>query len=528
MVTRTLVKSRAYFDSVRLMNLSTTARTLPGITQAVALMATERNKAALEASGLSIGDAATARPDDLLVVIEGQNDEAVQQALARVEEMLAEGNRRSGGASRAGEERRFPRSLGAALRLDPHANLALISVPGVYAAAEAAKALRRGLNVLIFSDNVSVEDEVRLKRMGEERGLLVMGPDCGTAIIGGVPLAFANAIARGPIGIVGASGTGIQEVSVLVTRAGFGITHAIGTGGRDTTDAVGGITMLAGLEALDRDPDTRVIVLVSKTPGPETAKRILERVRACARPVVVAFLGADRAEIESAGAVYAEFLEEAAAKAVALAQGRSPASASFVFPRGDVSEGLPPETAPHLKEGGRRFLRGVYTGGTLAGEAVLILERSLGGVYSNVPPRPSLKLPDARRSLRHSVVDLGDDEFTRGRPHPMIDPSYREERLLREAADPEVAVILCDVVLGYGCHPDPAGALAQAVRKARNVSGREFAVVTSVCGTEDDPQNLAAQQETLRREGVLVFPSNAYAAEVAGRIARAFGGRDAD
>src|SRR5580704_9603583 len=98
---------------------------------------------------------------------------------------------------------------------------------------------------MIFSDNVPIAEEASLKHEARERGLMVMGPDCGTAIIGGVPLAFANAVPRGDIGIIGASGTGIQEVSTLIARAGRGVRHAIGTGGRDMHAEVGGLTTLA-------------------------------------------------------------------------------------------------------------------------------------------------------------------------------------------------------------------------------------------------------------------------------------------
>ncbi len=514
MVVRTLVKPRTYRDSVQLMNISASAQALPGVEQAFALMGTERNKAALEASGLSIPELATARPDDLVVVVRGDDARTVEAALAHLDGLLAT-EPTAGGGERAADA---PRSVDTAVRRLPGANVAIISVPGIYAAAEAAKALRRGLHVMLFSDNVSLEDELRLKRLASEKGLLLMGPDCGTAIINGVPLGFANAVARGPIGIVGAAGTGIQQASVIIDRMGSGISHAIGTGGRDLSDGVGGVTMLMGIDTLEEDPDTRVILLLSKPPGARTAERILERVRRCTKPVVVAFLGSDGQSMLHEDIITAGTLEEAAARTVAVSRGEPWREVHTAFPREAHRSVI--EAQVDRKQPGQRYLRGLYCGGTLADEALHLLEKDLGAVHSNVPLRPELKLPDTSRSIGHTVVDFGDDEFTRGRPHPMIDPSYRAARLIAEFRDPEVAVVLCDVILGYGSHPDPAGALADAIRKARATSGRDVTVVASVCGTMADPQGLERQEAILRQEGVLVFPTNAYATEVAGTIAR--------
>lgn len=513
MVTRSMVKPRTYRDSVELMSLSATLRSMPGVRQAVAIMATERNKATLEASGLLVESVASARPDDLLIVVAGEGDAAVREAFARAESLLIEQrpSRAEPGAERA------PRTLDAARRLHPEANLALISVPGQYAAYEAEKALRSGLHVHVFSDSVDLQHEIRLKRLGREMGLLVMGPDCGTSIIGGVPLGFANAVSRGPIGVVGAAGTGIQEVTVTIDRLGSGITHAIGTGGRDLSDEVGGIATLMGLEALEEDPQTSVIVLISKPPGARTATALTERVRACRKPVVVNLLGVAPEALQGAGVVAAATPEEAAAKAVALSRGQPAESVTGAFPRQDIGPLI--AEAVSRSSARQRFVRGLFTGGSLAYEALVVLERRLGPLYSNTPIHPAFALPTGRQSKGHCIIDLGDDEFTRGRPHPMVDPSYRAERLVQEAADPEVAVILCDVVLGFGVHPDPAGALAQAVRQARERSAGYVTVVASVCGTPRDPQGLERQEAVLREAGVLVFPSNAIAAEAAGAVA---------
>jgi succinyl-CoA synthetase alpha subunit len=396
-----------------------------------------------------------------------------------------------------------------ALAARPDASLALISTPGEYAAAEALKALRLGLHVMLFSDNVALEDEVRLKREAEQRGLMLMGPDCGTAIIAGVPLGFANAVRRGPIGVIGASGTGLQQVTSLIDRGGLGVSHAFGTGGRDLSAEVDGLTTLRALDELAADPDTRVIVLVSKPPAPAVAKKVLVRAAATGKPVIACFLGADVQAIQSRGVRAAATLDEAAAMALAAARGTP-----YVTPR--------PSSASHeVKIGrGQRWVRGLYSGGTFCYEATLLLSQALGDVRSNTPVGAARALDDPWRSAKHTLVDLGDDAFTRGRPHPMIDQRLRNERMKREAADPEVAVILFDLVLGYGAHPEPAAELVPAIRAARAAAGgREIAFVGFVCGTEGDPQNLSRQSAALLEAGVILAESNAHAARLAASIA---------
>lgn len=398
----------------------------------------------------------------------------------------------------------------------PAPNLALISTPGEYAAAEAMKALRLGLNAMLFSDNVTLSDEMALKRYARRRGLMVMGPDCGTAIIDGIPLGFANAVRRGPVGVVGASGTGMQQVTCLVHRSGSGISQAIGTGGHDLSAEVGGITMLQGIKALAKDPDTKVIVLVSKPPSPKVARTVLSAARRCGKPVVVNFVGAPAGSFGGASLFQAATLEHAARSAVALAVGRKvPAeSAALRSPAG----------APRFRAR-QRFVRGLYSGGTFCYEASALLGAALGEVWSNAPVQARMRLANVHESRGHTLIDLGDDDFTRGRPHPMIDFRLRNERILAEARDPEVAVILLDVVLGHGAHADPAAELAPVLAKARAVAkkgGRPLALVGFVCGTGEDPQGLARQQKALREAGMLLCDSNAQAARCAAALA---GGR---
>ncbi|HWI98331.1 MAG TPA: acyl-CoA synthetase FdrA [Burkholderiales bacterium] len=491
-----------YRDSVSLMQLSAALGKLPGVEQASAVMATPGNLEFLRQAGLVDGDIAP-RPNDLLVAVRGKSTAQLEAALASA---LSSLNNESARDVQGVVAEAPLRSLQMALARSPAANLALISVPGDYAAAEAMKALRLGLHVMLFSDNVALADEVALKRYADGKGLLVMGPDCGTAIVDGVPLGFANAVRRGAVGVVGASGTGMQQVTSLVHRRGGGISHAIGTGGHDLGKDVGGITMLRGLALLARDEDTKAIVLISKPPSPAIAREVIAAARKAGKPVVINFIGST--DDPSGGNLHvSRTLDDAASAAVALAKGRKPSRASSS-----------PLKLPKLKfKRGQRYIRGLFSGGTFCYEASALL----GDVWSNAPVDPKRAIEDPWKSREHTLIDLGDDVFTRGRPHPMIDLRLRNERMLEEAADPQVAVILLDVVLGYGSHADPAAELVPTIEKAQGIGrkkGRNLAVVASVCGTDEDPQGLEREEAALREAGVLLTESNASAARLAGAI----------
>jgi len=465
-------------------------------------MATPGNLEFLRQAGLVDGDIAP-RPNDLLVAVRGKSTAQLEAALASA---LSSLNNESARDVQGVVAEAPLRSLQMALARSPAANLALISVPGDYAAAEAMKALRLGLHVMLFSDNVALADEVALKRYADGKGLLVMGPDCGTAIVDGVPLGFANAVRRGAVGVVGASGTGMQQVTSLVHRRGGGISHAIGTGGHDLGKDVGGITMLRGLALLARDEDTKAIVLISKPPSPAIAREVIAAARKAGKPVVINFIGST--DDPSGGNLHvSRTLDDAASAAVALAKGRKPSRASSS-----------PLKLPKLKfKRGQRYIRGLFSGGTFCYEASALL----GDVWSNAPVDPKRAIEDPWKSREHTLIDLGDDVFTRGRPHPMIDLRLRNERMLEEAADPQVAVILLDVVLGYGSHADPAAELVPTIEKAQGIGrkkGRNLAVVASVCGTDEDPQGLEREEAALREAGVLLTESNASAARLAGAI----------
>ena len=501
------IRSGAYYDSVILMQLQRSLANQPGILDAGVVMGTEANKDVLAQSDLLAPEAQAAGADDTVIVVKGEDDSSAQAALQKVDELLSSRRRHD-----VDEEYR-PKSLDSAAQMLPDAQWVLISVPGRYAAGVARQALRMGKNVFLYSDNVSLEDEIALKQMAAEKGLLVMGPDCGTAIVNGVGLGFANKVRRGPIGMVAASGTGLQQVSSRVHQLGSGFTHALGTGGRDLSEALNAVTARQGLDLLSRDPATQVIVLLSKPPSPKVADKLVQAARSAGKPVVVDFIGYASAARKIDDVYFATTFDETAELAVQLASGEKL---------------MEPVKSPPLERflPGQRYLRGLFSGGTLAYEALLILQDYLPAVYSNAPLNKELRLADSLVSQAHTIIDLGEDEFTVGRLHPMMDNDLRIRRLEKEASDPEVAVILLDVVLGYGAHPDPAGELAPEIAKAKALAekaGRYLEVVAIVCGTDEDPQGLSAQIQQLKDVGVWVDTSNEAVVRYAGRLARSLG-----
>ncbi len=498
-----------YRDSVALMQVSAKINELTGITQASLIMATATNLELLQEAGL-IETVPEAGNNDLLLALEGENESALQEAVVTAESKLHE--MASGIIER--EIRKEPlRSIEMALDAFPDANLALISCPGEYATAEALKALNLGLDVMLFSDNISEEDEIFLKKNAETEGLLMMGPDCGTAIVNGVPLGFANNVKKGSIGIVAASGTGLQQVSCLIDRWGGGISQAIGTGGRDLSTKVGGSTMIAGIDALAADSNTKVIVLISKPPSHDVAFKVLERAAKTDKPVVVNFLGSTVEVPAGAEVTEAKTLEAAAHAAVRLTGIDVQTPARHLVTTGELA------TLTNRLSGSQKYVRGLYSGGTFSYEAMILLTEMLGPIHSASPLASEQNLDDPWQSREHTVLDLGGDVFTRGRPHPMIDHRLRNERILQEAMDPETAVILLDIVLGFGSHENPAEDLAVAISEARRATTtNEPIFIGFVCGTKNDPQNLEKQETMMSEVGVLLMESNAQAARLAGDI----------
>jgi FdrA protein len=423
-----VIKNR-YVDSVRLMKVAQLVRAYDGVTRADVVMGTAAN---LQALGADVD----ASPTDVVIAVDGGGDGALDAAEAELAAPPDSGP----------VEIEPPRSL---LRTD--ANVALISVPGEYATLEAHRALTAGMHVFLFSDHVSLEDEIALKKRGAERGLLVMGPECGTAMLGGVGLGFMNVVKPGPVGIVAAAGTGAQESAILLDRAGVGVSQIIGVGGRDLSADVGGIMFGQAMRMLASDDETETLLLVSKPPSRDAVQKLGD-IDVGGKRVVAAFVGWDGED----GPFEIHSTLEAGAFAAA--------------------ETAPPE----FDERAQGRVLGLFSGGSLAYEAMTIL------------------------GDQAEIFDLGEEEYTQGRPHPMVDLEVRKQ-MLREA---DADCILLDVVLGHGSHADPAGELAPVLKEL------DAQVIAHVCGTPDDPQDARRQEATLREAGVIVAPTNAAAARV--------------
>jgi FdrA protein len=494
----TIIQKNSYQDSINLMLLTNAVATTEGINKVQIMMATPSNKDIYKDAGLYTDELGAAESNDMAIVVDTDDESKVQVVLEKVEEYLK--NQAISGKSQTFET---VRTWDKAAKALPGANLALISVPGQYAAEEANKALDLGLNVFLFSDNMPMEEELSLKQKAHENGLLVMGPDCGTGILDGVPIAFANVVKKGRIGIVGASGTGIQEVTTIIDRLGEGVSHAIGTGGRDLKEPIGAITMIDGIKALENHSQTEVIVVISKPPAKEVRNQVVELLHSLSKPVVTIFIGEKPTKHE--GNVYQAYtLAETAQLAVDLVRGNElKANYNVGDYKVDYVSLTPEQTA----------IKGLFSGGTMASEAAVLISDALG-LGTAIKNEDGYVL----KQDGHEVVDLGDDKYTQGKPHPMIDPETRAKFIEKAGQDEKTAVILLDFVLGYGSHEDMASALLPSIQKAvatAKENGRNLYVVASVCGTLNDPQDYQGHINRLQEAGIIVKDNNNEAVRTA-------------
>lgn len=499
-----VIRKNQYYDSLFLMAVTKRISDVEGVSQSAVVMATESNKEVLADIGISAPEIGEAGPSDLVTAVISDSQSVVDDVLTDLDTFL------QGGVQAASTSN--PHTIEEGLELSRNANLAVISVPGEYAAREARKALDAGVNVFLFSDNVTIEDEVELKQHASDSGLIVMGPDCGTAILGGVGIGFANVVRRGPIGAIAASGTGLQEFTSQVHNLGSGISHGIGTGGRDLSDQVGGITTLTALDALEGDPQTEVIVLISKPPGTTTLAKVSERLASCAKPAIACFIGAETQEAAVGPFICVASIDDAVNEAIRIA-----GAGTAKGPEAEAKARLkrPAQDSPRWNDD-QKYLRGVFAGGTFCYQSQHVLQSAGFSIHSNAPLAEDSRLSDSNTSVEHTIVDMGADEYTTGRPHPMMEGSSRAQRIVRESEDPQTAILLLDFILGYNSSSDPVGELLEAIATAQHnakARGGELPVVASVCGTDLDPQPRADQIKKLVRAGVVVFDSNFAATE---------------
>jgi len=513
---KTRVIKGKYHDSVSLMLTAKELKKVSGVMDAAVMMGTDANKALLKQAGLLTKKAQSASADDLMISI--KKDKGADALLSQIDDFLI-----SKSSSPTGSLKKELRSIRSAVRFDPTINFAEISVAGAYAAREAREALASGLHVLLFSDNVSLEDEVSLKKYAVSQGLLLMGPGAGTAIINNVGLGFSNALPTGPVGIVSAAGTGLQEVSTILARYGIGISQAIGTGGRDLSKTVGGLMAIGGIKALIEDVSTEVIILISKPADNEVLQNILDILKTGEKECVICTLGA-RFERPQDGIIhFTHTLEECAYTTAAILGTELPDFPSFH--QNEIKKQQAQANELRLKLGSeQKYIRGLYAGGTLCYEAQVIWKELLNEpVFSNAPLDKKNYLKENKSPQFHTALDLGEEEFTVGRPHPMIDNDLRTRYLSMAGRDPSTAVIVMDVIIGYGVHPDPGLELGDAIRLAKKEAGqhgRNLIVITCVTGTKDDPQGLAETITKLEEAGAFVCDTNAQAARLTGMIVK--------
>ncbi|MGM0216572.1 acyl-CoA synthetase FdrA [Enterococcus sp. AZ109] len=494
----TIVQKNSYQDSIVLMLLTNRLNTIAGVKKASVMMGTPANKDIFKTGGLHTSELEQASSNDMAIVLDiaEEDEQLIEEVLATIDEFLKE---KSQGGNEKGTE--TVKTWDKALTLGEDANVVVFSIPGTHAALEIEHALKENKHVFCFSDNIALEDEVRLKQLAHEKGLLLMGPDCGTGIINGIPVAFTNAIRKGSIGVVGASGTGIQEVTTLIHKLGGGVTNAIGTGGRDLKAEVGGITLKDSVATLENDPDTKVIVVISKPPAPSVRDEVLDLLRGSTKPVVTIFLGEEPTDHEE-NLYRAYTLEEAAEIAVQLMNDQE-----VTMSQEDLAAPAYQFTAEQTG------ITGLYSGGTLAYEAAMLVKRGLG-LSDTHTSEDGYILKDGV----HEILDLGDDIYTQGKPHPMIDPTKRQEMLAAAADKKTTAIILLDDVLGYGSHENMAQELAPTIKEIKGkaqAEGRDLAIIATIVGTDEDPQNMTEQAAILEDAGVILCTSNAQAVKLA-------------
>lgn len=518
-----LVKSNYYRDSLNLLKISDIMkRSSSGIVEAVVIMGTKTNKAVLVKLGFPSTKINQATESDLIIAIEAVDKGSVDSALRKVEELLHS----DGSSDTSNLVSENPTDLDSALVSMSNANLALISIPGEYVKDLSIKLSNEGIHQQIFSDHVPLDDELTIKEYAAKKGVLVLGPGAGTSIINGKGIGFSNVLRRGPVGIIAAAGTGLQEVSSLLDQCDIGVAYGLGVGANDPKEKIGGLMMLEALKVLEELPDIEIMTIVSKPPSPRAKKQIIDYiVKHGKKKYVLAFLGGGHDDSLPNSTKSKIVQVTTLASAVFAVAGLT---SNELYKRSLVRLRIEPEilqrsVAKEWKGFGQqqKYIRALYTGGTFAYETQVILNGILKDLFSNAPTGRTKKLPQSSKSKKHSILDLGEEEFTQGRPHPMIDPTIRRLRLVEESQDPEVGVVMMDFVLGYGSNPDPVGAVLKEIGQVKATarkSGRYLSIVTHVCGTKRDPQGYDESVRKLENAGALVFPTNALAAIASAQI----------
>ncbi|MBR3742893.1 MAG: FdrA family protein [Clostridia bacterium] len=504
----THIEHDRYADSLEILFAATVLNDQPGISQGYIGMAGDSFRETIREAGLEAAALENASASDLVLLAKAESEAAFEDAVQETLKAMTP-------VASASREKSFL-TLNSAVQAHPEINMCHIAVPGEYALSEVKKALNMGLHCTVFSNNVPLSDEREMKLLAREKGLLCMGPDCGVANINGAALVLSSITNRGPFGIVGASGCGIQHVGAILHEAGSGASQIIGTGGNDLKDQVGGLMMEMGIAALEADEETKYIAIVSRKPGDAVLEKLLGWISACKKPVVALLMGCDRETVEATGAIWAENLDDCGQKCLRLI------GKEYPLPSQDDLQSIAEKAAKKLAPQ-QKYLTALYSGGTYMDEAMRAAAPLVGPVYSNSPTKPEWTIQAGQIGHENTFMDYGEEEFTVGRAHPIIDLSVRKNALGEIAAQPETAVVLLDLILTPPGHPDPAEAMLEEIRPLQQkacAEGRELIFVASVLGTDADLQNVTLQRKKLEDAGVLVCKTNNRAAMLAGLIIR--------
>jgi len=497
-----ITKKNFFRDSVQMMQFSQQLKDEQGVIDAAIVMGTDLNKNTLKKMGLLTEDGISATENDTLITINCQDENSLNNAVQKAEQLLTSDITKS--------KNEF-NDLSSALDAFDNANMASLSIPGQFVKEMATELIRKQLHLFVFSDHVPLEDEILLKNLALENNVLFMGPEAGTSILNGTVFGFGNRIRSGSVGIIGASGTGIQESSTMIDLFGEGISHAIGVGGRDLRNDIGGMMTMKTMEVFEDDPNTKAVLLVSKPVGDDVRNKIINKINNFSKKnYVLCLIGDNENREDSAKIKFSKSIQISVLKILKYVNDDAYKKIKDVVRKQvDDSIKLAKSLSSDLNND-QRFVRGFFAGGTLCYESKIILEQMIGKVYSNLSSDDEYSIKGNAASKENTLIDFGEEEFTSARPHPIIDPLLRKNRILEDADDPNVGVIIIDIICGINAAKNTMAFHAETIKKAienAKEKGRRLSVFAYICGTEKDVSE--NELKLLTDSGAKLFTSNA-------------------
>ena len=497
-----IIKKNFFRDSVQMMQFSQQLKDEQGVIDAAIVMSTVLNKNTLKNMNLLTEDGISATENDTLISINCQDENSLSNAIQKAEQLLT---------SISAKAKNEFTSLASALDTFSDANIASLSIPGQFVKEMATELINKQLNLFVFSDHVPLEDEIYLKNLALENNVLFMGPEAGTSILNGTVFGFGNRVRKGSIGIIGASGTGIQESSTMIDLFGEGISHGIGVGGRDLRNDIGGMMTMKAMEIFENDPNTKAVLLVSKPVDNYIRNKIINKINNFSKKnYVLCLIGDNENSVDTAKIKFSKSIQMSVLKILKLLDDNVYKKTKDVV-RNQINDSikLSESLSKDLNEG-QKFIRGFFAGGTLCYESKIILEQMIGKIYSNLSSDDEYSIKGNVSSKENTLIDFGEEEFTSARPHPIIDPLLRRNRILEDANDPNVGVIIIDIICGINAAKNTMAFHAETIKKAIEIAreqGRKLSVFTYICGTENDVSK--NELKLLADSGAKLFTSNA-------------------